>query len=297
MTEFGLALLKRGKLGDLDYVKEHLWTGTDQKHGGIVKYDLDWQAVNWRTNGCDLWEEVQSDDFFWNRFTMRISLITGAKLASRMGDAATASKYQQAAKDVETTLMSHFNGQYVYESRNRLKDSAVIEAFNVGYLDDGLFAPLSKEVLGTVIVLNDLFCNSFAINKVDDQANVPGILYGRYEGDNYNGGNPWVLLTASLAQLIYRQAAACLTAESVSVDTYSLLEKAYDINPGLKGKSLGDALMAVADGVLVRIKHHVKQTNFHMAEQIDRNDGHMTSAKDLTWNYADILKAMHARKE
>jgi len=262
-----------------------------------VKYDLNWQAANWRSNGCDLWEEVRSDDFFWNRFTMRISLITGAKLASRMGDVATASKYQQVAKDVEATLMSHYDGQYVYDSRNRLKDALVIEAFNVGYLDDELFAPLSKEVLGTVVTLNDLFCNSFPVNKLDEQANVPGILYGRYEGDDYNGGNPWVLLTASLAQLIYRQAAACLKAELVSVYTYSLLQKAYDINTGLEGRSLGDALMSVADGVLVRIKHHVKQTNFHMAEQIDRNDGHITGAEDLTWNYADILKAMHARKE
>jgi len=33
----------------------------------------------------------------------------------------------------------------------------------------------------------------------------------------------------------------------------------------------------------------------HMNEQIGRDDGHLTSAKDLTWNYANVLKAMKAR--
>ena len=33
----------------------------------LIKVDLDWQAANWKQNGCDLWEEIQSDDFFWNR--------------------------------------------------------------------------------------------------------------------------------------------------------------------------------------------------------------------------------------
>ena len=40
-------------------MKEYLWTGDSGKYnGGAVKYDLDWIADNWKTNGCDLWEEV-----------------------------------------------------------------------------------------------------------------------------------------------------------------------------------------------------------------------------------------------
>ena len=34
-----------------------------------------------------------------------------------------------------------------------------------------------------------------------------------------------------------------------------------------------------------------------MPEQIDRNTGRLRSAKDLTWSYANVLKAMDARKE
>ncbi len=33
----------------------------------IVSFDLEWVLENWFTDGCDLWEEVNSDDFYWNR--------------------------------------------------------------------------------------------------------------------------------------------------------------------------------------------------------------------------------------
>merc|ERR1719262_1620789 len=99
-----------------------------------------------------------------------------------------------------------------------------------------MFAPLSKEVLGTIVTLNDLFCNSFDINQKDSAAGIPGILYGRYEGDTYDGGNPWVLLSATLAQLIYRQASAVVNGATLDQDTYALLQKAYDVDAGLSGK-------------------------------------------------------------
>jgi len=290
LAEYGLALVKEGRL---KFVQEHLWS--------LVKNDLDWVAANWQSNGCDLWEEVQSNDFFWNRYVDRASLNAGAQLGEKLGDAAT-SKYRAAKLDIEKTLEAHFVDGFVFESQSRKKDAAVIEAFNVGDLGDGVFAPFSKEVLGTVVTLNELFCRTFDINRQDSAAGIPGILYGRYEGDNYNGGNPWVLLTATFAQLVYRQAITAVKGfldHSLVLDkeTYALLQKAYGIDSGLSGKALGSALLGVADGIMLRIKHHVQNTGLHMAEQIGRNDGQMTSAKDLTWNYADVLKAVHTRSE
>jgi len=297
LAEYGLALLKEG--GKDDFVKQNLWTGSASNlNGGLVKYDLDWVADNWQSSGCDLWEEIQSNDFFWNRYVDRASLHVGADFAEKMGDSATAAKYRSASDDIEKTLMAHYQDGFVFEAQNRKKDSAVIEAFNVGDLGDGIFAPLSKEVIGTVITLNELFCRTFSINQQDSKDNIPGILYGRYENDNYDGGNPWVLLSATLAQLIYRQASAAIApGASVDQETYALLKKAYDLDDGLSGKALGNALMGAGDGVLLRIKHHTEAGALHMAEQIDRGDGHMTSAKDLTWNYADVLKAVHARAD
>uniref|UniRef100_A0A7S4LNP1 glucan 1,4-alpha-glucosidase n=1 Tax=Oxyrrhis marina TaxID=2969 RepID=A0A7S4LNP1_OXYMA len=263
----------------------------------VVKHDLEWVVSNWQQNGCDLWEEIQSNDFFWGRYTMRAGLNAGAVLADEAGDSATASTYRSVMKDIEATLGNHYTGSFVFESQNRQKDTAVIEAFNDGDFDGNtMFAPLSKEVLGTVVTLNDLFCSTYEINQKDTAAGVPGILYGRYEGDSYDGGNPWVLLTATLAQLIYRQAAAATTG-TVDKDTYALLQQAYSIDAGLTGAALGKALMGAGDGVLMRIRKHVEADDFHMKEQLSRTDGSQTSAKDLTWGYANILKAMKARKD
>ncbi len=35
---------------------------------------------------------------------------------------------------------------------------------------------------------------------------IPGVLIGRYENDVYQGGNPWILITAELAKLLFRAA-------------------------------------------------------------------------------------------
>jgi len=269
--------------------------GDAQPLWDLVKKDLEWVVQNWRQSGCDLWEEIQSDDFFWGRYTMRAGLHAGALLADKMGDKDAASSYRNTMKDIEQSLGSHYNGDFVFEAENRQKDSATIEAFNVGDLNDGMFSPLSKEVLGTIITLNDLFCNSFAINTHDQSAGVPGILYGRYEGDTYDGGNPWVLLSASLANLIYKQAGKVLN--GVDGATYELLQRAYDIPGGLDSKALSQALLGAADGVMMRIRYHTEGNGFHMSEQMDRNTGFLTSAKDLTWNYANFLKALKARRE
>eukprot|EP00440_Ansanella_granifera_P040910 gb/GFBE01044361.1/.p1 GENE.gb/GFBE01044361.1/~~gb/GFBE01044361.1/.p1 ORF type:complete len:558 (+),score=119.96 gb/GFBE01044361.1/:1-1674(+) len=294
LSEFGHRMILRG---NRTFVKDHLLTGSnDVKSGGAIARDLDWIVAHWREQSCDLWEEIRSDDFFWNRYTMRAGLHAGAKLAEELDMPKVAQTYLQAKAEIEETLMSHFSGTYVFETEDRRKDAAVIEAFNVGDLGDGLFAPLSKEVLGTVITLNELFCRTFAINRKDGKAGIPGILYGRYDGDSYHGGNAWVLTSAALAQLIYRQASAAADAGEIDSQIYALLQLAFGIQPGLSGRELGDALVSVGDGVLLRIRHHVEDDNLHMAEQIDRESGFATSAKDLSWNYANILLAMSARQ-
>ena len=147
------------------------------------------------------------------------------------------------ASQIQSTILNHYNGQYVYESTNREKDTAVICGFNVmlfsflffsflffsflflyylliflfllsylplfsqdGYLNDGFLAPTDYRVSGTISTLNDVFNSMFPINGKDTRDGYGGILYGRYEGDQYAGGNPWILSTAALAQLYYNGA-------------------------------------------------------------------------------------------
>jgi GH15 family glucan-1,4-alpha-glucosidase len=41
-----------------------------------------------------------------------------------------------------------------------------------------------------------------------------------------------------------------------------------------------------------RLYKYVKNDGGHIAEQIGKTSGAQTSAKDLTWSYANILSAM-----
>jgi len=264
----------------------------------LVKTDLDWVAQNWKVQGCDLWEEIRSDDFFWNRFTMRKALTMGAAFAEAQKDSARSSTYAQAASSLSDTLESHYSDGFVSEASSRPKDAATICGFNDGYLGDGVFSPSSKEVAGTIATLNALFCSSFTVNQADTKAGVPGILYGRYEGDNYAGGNPWILLSAALAQLLYRAASEVASNGQMDQAAFQLWAPmlALDTNQ-FDATATAQALAGAGDGVLVRIRSHVKDGGFHLTEQLDRNSGSPMAAKDLTWSYATMLKAVHARTQ
>jgi len=261
-----------------------------QRAWAAAKMDLDFVAANYSMAGCDLWEEVQSSDFFWNRFTMRKALMQGAKFAESVGkDSDRSAKYAQVAKTIEDALSDHVGSDgFVCESTNRCKDTAVLEAFNVGYMEDGLFAPLQKEVVATLAGLSSTFCGSFAVNVQAANAGTPGVLFGRYAGDSYAGGNPWILLTASAANLLYRQAEAVAKGAKPDKEAKALLEKL------LGSEATAKNLLGAGDAILVLMKKYLSN-GMHMNEQIDRNTGALLSAKDLTWNYANILKAMKGR--
>mmetsp|Transcript_114367 Transcript_114367/g.180026 ORF Transcript_114367/g.180026 Transcript_114367/m.180026 type:complete len:494 (+) Transcript_114367:77-1558(+) len=256
----------------------------------IARTDLDWVAANYTSDGCDLWEEVRSSDFFWNRLTMRKALLQGVQFAQTVGgDSARSGKYADVAKKITQALTDHVQSDgFVCESTNRCKDTAVIEAFNVGDMGDDVFAPLSREVVATIAGLSSSFCDAYQLNRNAADSNVPGVLFGRYPGDNYAGGNPWVLLTASAATLLYRQAEAlangAVPASGVGAQLAQLLGR--ELTP--------KNLLGAGDAVLLLMKKYLAN-GMHMNEQIDRNTGELKSAKDLTWNYANVLKAMKAR--
>ena len=201
LSHFAFELIKNN---ELSYVNEYLWTNNNNYNGGAIKYDLDWVVNNWSQNGCDLWEEIQSTDFFWNRMAFKKALLIGYQIALKQGDTSLANTYLSTAQQINSTLINHYNGQYVFESTNRQQDACVICAFNDGYTRDGLYSATDYRVSGTINTLNNLFNNAFPINNIDTNNGVPGVLYGRYQGDTYDGGNPWILTTNALAQLYYR---------------------------------------------------------------------------------------------
>ena len=124
------------------------------------------------------------------------------------------------------------------------------------------------------------------------------MLYGRYAGDTYGGGNPWVLATAQLAQLLF-QASADIKRIGSKLPQTTFKAWTVLLDPSMQPKTsaqLAAALYQVGNGVLERLESLVAPYGYHLSEQLDRNyPGKEMSATDLTWSYADVLSAIYAR--
>ena len=120
---------------------------------------------------------------------------------------------------------------------------------------DGLFSPVSYEVASTVNQYNTLFCSEYKVNTDDTMSKIPGVLYGRYQGDTYAGGNPWVLSTAALANLFYRGAVFIASGQGVpDAKALSMWQKAFNSPTALSSDSstLAKTFAIAGDSVLAR---------------------------------------------
>lgn len=260
-----------------------------------IKYNLDYIVSGYNSLTCDLWEEITNSDFFWNRVTMAKALSLGSQLAGVLGYVNDATIWLNTANLIKSNIYStHWNGFYFYESNNRPVDGAVIVALNNGFDNtDNFLNPLSYEIASTIYYYNQVFSNEYSINFKDQ--NLYGILYGRYPGDVYAGGNPWILTTASLASLMYRISNMLKSGHMMTQNTLNIWTKALNV------KNIPDDQVnffkAQGDGLLLRIKNYIILYDFHMYEQIDKNTGQQISAYDLTWSYAEVLNALYHRSK
>jgi len=288
MAKWGQILIDSGHEAD---AKTIIWP--------LIKFDLEWVTENWESTGCDLWEEVRSDDFFFNRMAFMYCLNVAADFSDLIGESMGA-LYRSVAEDVKAVITKHWNGNYLYESENRPDDGATIHAITTFSLD--LYTPDSEEAAATIRYLVKAFCNEYPINQEDNDAGDPGILIGRYPNDGYAGGNPWQLLTAILAECFY--VGASITMEKIEAKgnyqlSYQENEQWLSLLNLLEGATAADlalAQVAAGDAVLTRLHNHIKADGGKVDEQIDKFTGKQASAENLTWSYANILHALHIRK-
>lgn len=269
----------------------------------LVKKDLEWVTSNWQSNGCDLWEEFRSTDFFWGKSGFVQGLETAAVLAGVLKDTTTESAYTSAANTVrQNILQTHFNGNYIFEANGRDIDGAVIHA--IASFGETIWKPSSEQVAKTLQVFTTAFCHEYSLNQKDNESGLPGVLIGRYQNDSYAGGNPWPLLTAVLAETFYLSAKDFYSrsdntllkdSSDAGVKEYMKLLNMEDSNGTLR--NLGDAAVQAGDAVMNRMWTYLKNDDGRIDEQIDRDTGAQKSAKQLTWSHANILHVMHTRKQ
>jgi glucoamylase len=264
---------------------------------------------------------------FDSETAQREALLEGAWLASQMKDDGAPQWYRAQAAELATEMGRHWDPEKGYivsaldqdgglQGKNSGLDSAVIlAAIHRRPIDDQIMSPADaaafsvtdKRVLATAEAIKNRFKSEYAINQ---RPGEPGVAIGRYPEDNYFGGNPWPLLTAAFAQLDYMAGGEYLRQGSISIEAEDL-DFFRDLLPDEKDKSalqagqtlkkgtpLFDKLMAGlktgGDSYMAEVRAHANADG-SLSEQMDRQNGMMKSAADLTWNYASILSALQAR--
>jgi len=290
MSKWGMILQATGQ-GDPNHILE------------VVKFDLEWVTENWDSDGCDLWEEVRDPNFYFNRMAYVYSLNVAADFADLLGDSSGAA-YRALADTIKVSAQAHWRADegYIYESQNRPYDGAVIHS--IATFGEYLFPPESPEGASTVEFLAKKFCREYPLNQDDNVAGKPGVLIGRYPGDSYAGGNPWQLLTAVTAEYFYLGGQATVRKIKAKGADYVLdpVEnkewlKLLQIKSEITASEFARAQSSAGDAVMTRLWEYVKDDGGRIDEQIDKHTGAQASAQSLTWSYANILHALHTRKQ
>ncbi|VBB18860.1 hypothetical protein YASMINEVIRUS_1392 [Yasminevirus sp. GU-2018] len=278
------------KESDLQYIKTKLYDSKWPKTESLIKRDLEYVAYEWHKRCFDLWEEIEGLHFY-TLMVQQKALIMGAELALRLGDRYASEFYKSTAKKINDFIRSNFyrDGRIMssidivnHHSKERYIDFSVL----LGFIHTN--TPFNEELINSVADAVSMFREAYNVNKIDvlrhgTTNQFPHLLVGRYQNDKYYGGNPWVLTTASLANML-------LTVDLTKLDQKRLSDKAQSLF-GLKNsncRSLGVGI--IKD--LIDIEELNENSGLSFAEQIDRNTLAYRSADKLTWNYVEILRAL-----
>ncbi|KEQ62318.1 glucoamylase precursor [Aureobasidium melanogenum CBS 110374] len=321
LMEFANDYMKKG--GSLSSVRDRIYNSTSNPQEAPVLKDLLFVASNWSSPSFDLWEEEESTHFY-TRLVQRRALVMGAKFATMLGDGATSDTLSSAAIQLTATLDQFWSPNrklILYEygpvlhGKSSFIDIAVILGVIHGYAGDDVYSYTNDRVLASALKISTSFLDVYPIANVTKASNgLPlGIPIGRYPEDVYNGvgtssngGNPWYLTTATMAQYLYSVASELQTAGSLTVNNVTApffayyapaaglkLSKPYSSNTQ-EFASVIASLKGWGDAYIRRIKYHTAAGG-NLAEEFNRNNGIAQGAADLTWSYASLLTAAFAR--
>ncbi|ORX59418.1 glucoamylase [Hesseltinella vesiculosa] len=282
--------------------------------------DLDYIETHWVEPCFDLWEEIRGHHFYtW--MVMRRALLDGSRFAALQGHRQGGHRYRRQARAIQDRLLSFWSKQdgYVRVTQAQLEgqakpsglDISVLLAANLAAtLDDDFFTPSSDKILATAVAMEQRFDQVFPINHERNKTRY-GVAMGRYPEDVYDGngmslGNPWFLATACMAELYYRAMLTWQSQGGVEVneinhgfflqrDTKVVTGHVYRLGQP-DYQQLIQQLTTEADRFLATIQYH-QQANGALSEQFNRWTGYQQGAEDLTWSYASLLSALHARQQ
>lgn len=281
-----------------------------------IKNDLEEVSHSWSERGFDIWEEINGRHFYTDYVSWR-ALQAGGLLARRVSDPGAGDWYVQRGAEAANGLAGYWNaglGAWVSSDADTLRnanrqglDAQVLLAFVHVPDRQGAWSAAGPRVLSTLRAYAKSFDGLYPINGGDGW--TKGRLVGRYREDVYDGvgmtrANPWFICTHAVSTLLWRAREVFARAGAVEVTPES-----KDFWADVTGTSVDErtvwrrgepgfdtaltALDKVADAYAGIAADHYDMG--HMAEQVDRDSGKQTGARDLTWSYASFLDQERAR--
>ena len=264
----------------------------------VLKRDLEFTEAARDRRGFDLWEELFAENYH-TRLVQMAALENGG--------------YSQAAADLKARLDQHwdptkryYRSQLVvertdgYTKKHTDLDSAVVVAVIESGRWKGAHSVADPKVQATVHQLEKLFRGAYPLNG-DERG---GLVYGRYAGDVYYGGNPWYLITAYYAQFYFRLARALahedlVTGAENTAFLSDLLSTPMDVQKRYRTGSVEHrrflaACVNKADRILDRLRR-VTPADGQLYEQLDKADGHPVSSRGIGWAHSAFLAASRER--
>lgn len=306
--------------GEETYVRSALYNAdATRAPNSTIKNDLEEVAQRWSQRGFDIWEELEGRHFYTDFVSWR-SLQAGSHFARRMEDHGAADWYAGKSAEVAAVLTSYWNDKlqaYVSSDAQALAgakrdglDAQVLLAF-VHAGDSGArgaWSPASPRVLSTLRAYVKSFKGLYKINP--DASWTDGRLVGRYREDIYDGvgtsrANPWFICTHAVSTVLYLAAAQLSVADSIVVTRES---RAFwsditgtEVPEGTEWEK-GEPEFDTALRNVHRVADRFAETaatfydSGHMAEQIQKDTGKQTGARDLTWSYASFIEQERAKE-
>ncbi|KAI9594298.1 Six-hairpin glycosidase-like protein [Syncephalis fuscata] len=289
-----------------------------------IKTDLEYVSHHWGETSFEIWEEVKGHHFY-TRLVQYKAMKDGADVASKMNDPKAAAWYKQQANAIEKSLNDFWDSKrnlilttigrdagLDYKASN-IDNQVILASLHAGDESTGLFAPWDDRVLASAKVIIDTFKPLYKINTANPQL-PPAI--GRYPEDRYDGvgttgGNPWVLCTASHAEILYRAylqwartGQVLVTSRNVNYLNYVLADsgvgKSVKVAAGQtlrKGNdnytTLLNAMLVEGDRFLQRIQLHTP-SDYNLTEQWNHDSGFAQGASQLTWSHTAFTTAIRA---
>lgn len=286
----------------------------------VIKNDLEYISHHWIDPCYDMWEEHFGHHFV-TQYAQKVALEYGGHLAERLGDPGAAKWYYQQANNIQLQFPNYWNKQKQFFSRSLEQLDTLDSAFVLVVLhanNDGnpFLGDADDRVFSTLLQIEQGFQQDFPINKVTNSLAGPmASAIGRYFGDTYQGGHAWVLLTLAFSEFYYQLARVYLDSGRIYVTpiTQTFLSR-LPVNPNGSNtvpnievghtyfkespqfKSIVRLMLLKGDAFLARVNNSAGES-LQLSEQMDKITGAMTSAKDLTWNYARFLFSAKAREE